>query len=71
MGAWQEFRKRNPRAKLVCLYVQPYETSQVSEREDVLNIGGFSDQVFDLIAAFAAGELDGDNWVGRIQQLVM
>ena len=71
MGAWQEFRKRNPRAKLVCLDVQPYETSQVSEREDVLNIGGFSDQVFDLIAAFVAGELDGDNWVGRIQQLVM
>ena len=71
MGAWQEFRKRNPRAKLVCLDVQPYATSQVSEREDVLNIGGFSDQVFDLIAAFAAGELDSDNWVGRIQQLVM
>ncbi|NDJ10981.1 MAG: hypothetical protein EBY17_07285 [Acidobacteriia bacterium] len=71
MGAWQEFRKRNPRAKLVCLDVQPYETSQVSEREDVLNIGGFSDQVFDLIAAFAAGALDGDNRVGRIQQLVM
>ncbi len=71
MGAWEEFRKRNPSAKLVCVDVQPCETSQVTERADILNVGGFSDQVFDLIAAFAAGELNGDHWVRRIQQLVM
>jgi 60 kDa SS-A/Ro ribonucleoprotein len=69
MGAWQQFRQRNPNAKLVCLDVQPYATTQATEREDILNIGGFSDQVFEVIAAFASGELNGDHWVRRIQEV--
>jgi 60 kDa SS-A/Ro ribonucleoprotein len=67
MHAWQKFRQRNPRAKLVCLDIQPYETTQAAERADILNIGGFSDQVFEVISAFASGELEGDHWVRRIQ----
>lgn len=67
MHAWQQFRQRNPRAKLVCLDIQPYETTQAVEREDILNIGGFSDQVFEVISAFASGELNGDHWISRIQ----
>ena len=31
---------------LVCLDVQPSGSTQVAERRDVLNIGGFSDTVF-------------------------
>jgi len=69
MGAWQQFRQRNPSAKLVCLDVQPYATTQATEREDILNIGGFSDQVFEVISAFASGELNGDHWVRRIQEV--
>ena len=34
---------------------------------DVLNIGGFSDQVFDQIADFAAGRMGPDHWVGQIR----
>ena len=30
-------------------------TTQAAEREDILNVGGFSDQVFDVVAEFAAG----------------
>jgi 60 kDa SS-A/Ro ribonucleoprotein len=67
MGAWQNFRRRNPSAKLVCLDIQPNRTTQAGERADILNIGGFSDQVFEVISAFAAGELNGDHWVSRIQ----
>ncbi len=67
MSAWQKFRQRNPNAKLICLDIQPNRTTQASEREDILNIGGFSDQVFEVISAFAAGELNGDHWIGRIQ----
>jgi 60 kDa SS-A/Ro ribonucleoprotein len=69
MVAWQQFRQRNPKAKLVCLDIQPSRTTQVMEREDVLNIGGFSDQVFEVISSFAAGELNGDHWVRRIQEV--
>ncbi len=68
MAVWQEFRRRNPAAKLVCLDIQPNGTTQAAEREDILNIGGFSDQVFEVISAFAAGELNGDHWVRRIQE---
>jgi 60 kDa SS-A/Ro ribonucleoprotein len=66
MAEWSVFRQRNPQARLVCLDIQPYETTQASERADVLNIGGFSDQVFEVIAAFAKGELEANHWVGRI-----
>ncbi len=66
---WQQFRQRNLQAKLVCLDIQPYATTQAKEREDILNIGGFSDQVFEVISAFASGELDGDHWISRIQTM--
>ena len=44
-----------PRRELVCIDLQPNTNSQAPERKDILNIGGFSDSVFDLIAAFAGG----------------
>ncbi len=68
MSEWLKFKQRNPKARLVCLDIQPYATTQVKEREDILNIGGFSDSVFQVIAAFASGELTGDHWVGQIDQ---
>jgi 60 kDa SS-A/Ro ribonucleoprotein len=71
LAEWAEFRQRNPKARLVCLDVQPYETTQAAEREDILNIGGFSDQVFDVIAAFASGQLEPDHWIGRIEAVAL
>lgn len=65
---WERFRTRNPRARLVCLDVQPYGSTQAAEREDILNIGGFSDAVFEIIASFAAGELNANHWVGLIEK---
>ncbi|GLS85670.1 hypothetical protein GCM10010873_06430 [Cypionkella aquatica] len=67
MAEWAKLKARNPRAKLVCIDIQPYGTTQAQEREDVLNIGGFSDVVFDQIAAFARGEMEADHWVGQIE----
>jgi 60 kDa SS-A/Ro ribonucleoprotein len=60
MTEWQEFVKNQVRLhdenltgpKLVCIDVQPYTTSQAPERSDILNIGGFSDAVFKVVAAF-------------------
>lgn len=64
---WDRFRRRNPAARLVCLDIQPYGTTQAPERGDILNIGGFSDAVFSVIAAFHRGGLNGDHWVGLIE----
>jgi 60 kDa SS-A/Ro ribonucleoprotein len=67
LSEWQVYKTRNPNAKLVCLDIQPYATTQVIERPDVLNIGGFSDRVFDVIAKFAGGTLNANHWVGVIE----
>ena len=53
----------------MCLDVQPYGSTQAAEREDILNVGGFSDTVFEIVAAFAAGELHPNHWVGLIEQI--
>lgn len=35
-----------PGAKLICIDLQPYTTTQAPDRSDILNVGGFSDVVF-------------------------
>jgi 60 kDa SS-A/Ro ribonucleoprotein len=71
MRQWAVFKQSNPQARLVCIDLQPYATVQAAEREDILNIGGFSDQVFKVIAAFAEGRLNPDHWVGEITSLAL
>src|SRR5712691_7675389 len=48
MNEWAHFRQRNPEARMVCIDIQPYGTVQAKERDDILNVGGFSDQVFEV-----------------------
>jgi 60 kDa SS-A/Ro ribonucleoprotein len=71
LAEWSEFRQRNPKARLVCLDIQPNQTTQATERVDILNIGGFSDQVFEVISAFASGQLEADHWIARIEAVVI
>lgn len=54
-------RKRSASFAIFLNDLQPYATTQAVEREDILNIGGLSDQVFDVISEFAAGRLNGDH----------
>lgn len=69
MYQWEQFRMRNPQARLVCIDIQPYATVQAQTRDDVLNIGGFSDAVFEVLARFATGQLGGDHWVREIEAI--
>jgi 60 kDa SS-A/Ro ribonucleoprotein len=69
MREWNEFRRRNPRARLVCIDVQPYGTTQAAERDDILNVGGFSDQIFEVVREFTSGGLDAAHWVGVIESV--
>jgi 60 kDa SS-A/Ro ribonucleoprotein len=69
MKEWYEFKQRNPNARLVCIDIQPVSTTQVAEASDVLNIGGFSDAVFDVVSTFAAGELSAGHWVDVIESV--
>jgi len=66
---WQIYKKRNPKAKLVLIDIQPGNSTQIKESKDVLNIGGFSDSIFNVVAAFASGKLGSDHWVGEIEKV--
>lgn len=57
MTEWEKFvdnqrRLQNGSPKLVCIDIQPYGTTQAAERRDIMNIGGFSDAVFNVSASF-------------------
>jgi 60 kDa SS-A/Ro ribonucleoprotein len=67
LAQWAAFKQRSPRAKMICIDVQPYATTQAKERDDVINVAGFSDAVFGLIAAVAHGDATRDHWVRQIQ----
>lgn len=67
MKQWAEFKQRSPRAKMICIDLQPNSTTQAKEMPDIVNVGGFSDQVFHLIAAVANGEATGGYWVRQIE----
>jgi 60 kDa SS-A/Ro ribonucleoprotein len=66
---WAKFQARNPQAKMICIDIQPSATTQAAERADIINVGGFSDQVFSLIAAVAKGSAGENHWVRRIEQI--
>jgi 60 kDa SS-A/Ro ribonucleoprotein len=69
MQAWNKFKSRNPKAKMICIDLQPYATSQVQKRKDILQVGGFSDQVFDVISKFLELGNDDDMWVSTINSM--
>jgi len=71
MRQWSEYKERNPQARLVCIDCVPNRTSQMAESEDVLNVGGFSDDVFKIVAAFGAGQLATGHWVGEIESVTV
>ncbi len=66
MQEWGKFKASNPHARLVCLDIAPYATTQAIERADILNIGGFSDQVFEVLGQFSNGTLNPNHFVGLI-----
>jgi 60 kDa SS-A/Ro ribonucleoprotein len=66
LAQWDLFKRRNPHAKLVCIDLQPNLTTQAHERGDILNVGGFSDAVFDVIAAFLRSGPGPRTWVQAI-----
>jgi 60 kDa SS-A/Ro ribonucleoprotein len=66
---WRVFKARNPGARLVCIDIQPGGTTQAHEARDVLNVGGFSDVVFEVIAGFAEGGPRGHRFVDAIEAI--
>lgn len=69
MRQWAAIKARCPQARMVCIDLQPTATSQTVESADVLHVGGFSDAVFDAVAAHAAGASTTSHWVEQIEAI--
>lgn len=68
---WEAYKARNPNAKLVCIDLQAAATVQVKTDKSVLNIGGFSDAIWEVISRFMEGSPSADHWVAAINEIVL
>ncbi len=72
MTEWQAFVANQRRLgvahpKLVCIDIQSYGSTQAPESTDILNIGGFSDAVFQVVSSFIG---DADNrFVAEVESI--
>lgn len=69
-GEWDSFKKHHKGAKMICINLAPYGTAQAPTDKDVMNIGGFSDAVFDVIANFVEAKTGATYWVNEIERSV-
>jgi 60 kDa SS-A/Ro ribonucleoprotein len=67
MKEWTKLKARNPGAKLICIDIQPYGSTQAKDRKDIMNVGGFTDAVFEAMVRFANG--DARDWVEIVNEV--
>ena len=69
MHEWNKLKVRNPDAKLICIDIQPYGSTQAPDskrdRAGIMNVGGFTDAVFDAMARFASWQ--SRDWVEIVE----
>lgn len=68
---WKKFKGRNPQSKLVLIDLTPNMTTQLKTEKDVLNIGGFSDSVFNLLGMFLTGQNSSEVLLDKIHSVVV
>lgn len=69
MQNFNEIKSRNPKCKLINIDITPATTSQTSVDKSILNIGGFSDNVFEVINAFVNSNASPEFWVKKIESI--
>ena len=67
-ASWNRIRAKNPNAKMVCIDIVANTTTQAVDGHGVMNIAGFSDQVWNTIARFVSNE-GPDVWVEEIKSV--
>jgi 60 kDa SS-A/Ro ribonucleoprotein len=66
---WRKLRGRNPDARLVCIDLQPYTNTQSPDDDHVLNVGGFGDGVWQVIAGFSHGLQANKHFVDAVERV--
>ena len=60
-SAWASYKRGVPGAKLVCWNIQPGTSTQAKNDKTVLNVGGFTESVYDLVDVWFSGKTE-DDW---------
>ena len=66
---WKKIKSRNKNAKLVCIDLSPKDNAQIKEKPGVLNIGGFSDNIFKIIGDFFEEKMSREYFVKTIENV--
>ena len=77
MAEWKQFVQNQVRIqngnisgpKLICIDLQPNATTQAPDRSDILNVGGFSDAVFEVVSAFLTS--DAGRFVAEFESVML
>lgn len=67
--SWQRAKKRLPHARMINIDLTPNETTQVKERQDILQVGGFSDNCYRVMENFCRGGNSSDFWVKELDKI--
>ena len=72
MSEWDKFKTNQQKngitdPKLVCIDIAPYGNTQAPDRQDILNVGGFSDSVFQVVSSFL--ESDTNRFVREVEAI--
>jgi 60 kDa SS-A/Ro ribonucleoprotein len=65
---WNTFHARNPKSRLVCIDLTPRANSQLKDSDEILQVGGFGDAVFDVVASFIEHGSSSNHWVDMIEK---
>jgi 60 kDa SS-A/Ro ribonucleoprotein len=69
LAEWEILKRRSPNAKMYCINIVPSAHTQAKSRKDILNVGGFSDTVFDVLKLFSESTGGEDHWVKLIDSI--
>lgn len=68
---WNEYKKIAPNCKLICIDITPKANAQIHAQPNVFNIGGFSDNVFKIVASIIDGVSDPDHLVKEVKKIAL
>lgn len=66
---WKKVLKRCPKAKMVNINIQSSDTTQMYDDYNVINIGGFSDNIWKVIKDFLDGNYGSNAWVKCVDKV--
>jgi len=70
MREWSILKARNNNAKMVLIDIQPGKTTQApKDTQDILNVGGWNDQVFDIVNSFVKGDAAPNALVSAVEAI--